>query len=74
MLLLAFLAYAIPNLDEINNPWTGESDYFVDVTDLGSNLNMSGYNLTVDNIDVISIDEEHRELLGDKIKYVGEEK
>ena len=31
-------------------------------------------NHILDNIDIISIDEEHRELLGDKIKYVGEEK
>ena len=31
-------------------------------------------NHILDNIDIMSIDEEHRELLGDKIKYVGEEK
>jgi hypothetical protein len=31
-------------------------------------------NHILDNIDIISIDEEHRELLGDKIKYIGEEK
>ena len=31
-------------------------------------------NHILDNIDIMSIDEEHRELLGDKIKYGGEEK
>ena len=31
-------------------------------------------NHILDNIDITSMDEEHRELLGDKIKYVGEEK
>ena len=32
------------------------------------------FNHILDNIDITSMDEEHRELLGDKIKYVGEEK
>ncbi len=48
-LLLISLVFAIPNLDEINNPQTSFSDYFVDVTDLGSDLNLSGYNLTATN-------------------------
>ena len=47
-LILLATALAIPNLDEINNPETGCSDYFVDVTDLSSNFNMSGYNITAD--------------------------
>lgn len=48
--------------------------------DLINKENLHGVELSIvlnhilDNIDVISIDEEHRELLGDKIKYVGEEK
>ena len=31
-------------------------------------------NHILDNIDILSVDEEHRELLGDKIKYAGEQK
>ena len=48
--------------------------------DLINKENLHGVELSIvinhilDNIDIMSIDEEHRELLGDKIKYVGEEK
>lgn len=47
--------------------------------DLINKENLHGVELSIvinhilDNIDIMSIDEEHRELLGDKIKYVGEE-
>ena len=49
LILLTVVVYSIPNLDEINNPESGFSDFFVDVTNLGADLNLSGYNITATN-------------------------
>ncbi|KKL68131.1 hypothetical protein LCGC14_2128020, partial [marine sediment metagenome] len=47
MVLSIIIVSSIPNLDEINNPESGFSDFFIDVTNIGENLNLSGNNLTV---------------------------